>query len=356
MTRILLMLATLLLLLTACTEDGQTALEGRLLYEGKPLAQAQLEIYLKAGKDRSTAPFMVATTDEAGRYRLQLPAGSYFFIGKKKIQTSDGRTRMLMADCPTNPIEAGKGLEQVPPFSLQVMGDDGGLVPDPGTSVSGRVVHDGRPLGNAWVYVYTDDVLGLIGPSYGAAAQTGADGRYLITLPAGRFFLAARFRGDGARFGEPEAGDLNGTFAGNPVQIRRGQAIDLMDLQVRPVDREQLQRRQQQGSFGQSGTALSGEVLDQDGNPVPGVYVFAYLDSRMVGKPNFISAPSDQEGRFEIPLTAAGTYFVGARSSFGGPLEPGEWVGTYEGRPDHGAEVEAGKKSSLGAITVREVW
>lgn len=53
------------------------------------------------------------------------------------------------------------------------------------------------------------------------------------------------------------------------------------------------------------------------------LYVFAYLDSRMVGKPTYISAASDAQGFYRLYLGTGGTYYLGARSTFGGPLEPG---------------------------------
>jgi len=60
---------------------------------------------------------------------------------------------------------------------------------------------------------------------------------------------------------------------------------------------------------------LTGKVLDPQGEPVRGVHVFAYLDSRMVGKPVHISAPSNERGEFQLHLGEGGTYFVGARSN-----------------------------------------
>jgi len=92
------------------------------------------------------------------------------------------------------------------------------------------------------------------------------------------------------------------------------------------------------------------------GQAVAGVYLFAYLDSRMVGKPTYISDPTGEDGGYRLNLGSGGTFFLGARSAFGGPLEPGEWVGTYDTVPDHRAEIEAGRVRQLEKIEVREVW
>lgn len=343
-------------LLSACTPQGETGVEGTVLFRGRPLAGAQVEAYLKSQKDRSTLPFAVASTDETGRYRLDLPPGRYFLIGKKKSEAAGGHVRMLMAECPANPLEVAGGIKEVAPFSLREMGRDGALVPDPGTGISGRVSSGGEPVPGAFVYVYTEDGSGLIGPSYGEAVQTGKDGAFQVDLPAGRYFLAARKRADGSRMGEPAAGDLNGLYPGNPVRILKGRMLQLDDFMLEAVDAEQRLERLSRGKFARTETAFTGRAVDQDGRPVAGVYVFAYLDSRMVGKPTYISAPTGADGAFDLFLGDSGTYFVGARSAFGGPLEPGEWVGTFDGRPDHGIEISRGENASLGHIVVREVW
>ncbi|KIH77890.1 Carboxypeptidase regulatory-like domain-containing protein [Geoalkalibacter ferrihydriticus] len=338
----------------ACT-PSDSGVDGTLLVGERPLAGAQLEIYLKSGKDRSVAPFAVATTDERGRYRLDLPPGRYYLIGKKREEGDDGRDRMLMAECPTNPVEV-RGRVRVPPFSLREMGRGAGLVPEPGTAVQGRVVSDGGPVEGAWVYVYTNQASGLMGPSYAEAVRTDEVGRYRIPLPAGSYYLAARRRGDGSRLGEPAPGDLNGVHAGNPVVVIRGQEIDLEDIRVSVVEPETRAQRRNEGKFVATETAFTGRVVDGRGTPQAGIFVFAYLDRRMVGKPTYISEPSSEDGSFTLYLSSGGTYYIGARSRFGGPLEPGERVGTYGGRADHGADIERGAQVLLDDLQVREVW
>jgi hypothetical protein len=343
--------------LAACTQDSGSGLSGRLLFQDRPLAQAQVEVYLRADKDRSIQPFAVATTDAAGNYRLELPPGRYFVIGKQRGEGSDGHPRMLMADAPGNPYPVESGLTAVPPFNLREMGREGGLSSAADGGVSGRLVNAaGDPLDRAYVYVYTEAGTGLIGPSYGEAVQVDGDGRFRIDLPAGRYHLVARRRADGSRAGELTPGDLNGSYPGNPVVVRSGEQLVLGGFPLAAIDPAVHARRQAQGTFAATGTTLSGKVLDPQGEPVSGVHVFAYLDRRMVGKPVHISAPTGADGTFLLHLGTGGTYFVGARSNYGGPLEPGEWVGTFDGRPDHAVTVAKGEAQALGNLTVREVW
>lgn len=342
-------------LLLACTGDGESGLQGQILSGEGPLAGASVEIYLKAEKDRSTLPFATTSTDENGNYQISLPAGRYFIISKKKIN-DEGQPRMLMAECPANPIEVAESLRSVAPFPLREMGRDGALVPEPQTGLVGRLMHDGKAVANAFIYIYTEAESGLMGPSYGEATRSEDDGSFRINLPAGRFFLAARKRADGARMGEPEAGDLNGTFPGNPVTVISGQYHSVGDFSLAKIDAAERQKRLAAGKFDQTKTRFEGSVVNRDGQPIEGIYVFAYLDSRMVGKPTHISAPTGSSGQYVLNLGDGGTYYLGARSTYGGPLEPGEWVGTYDEQADHSVLVKSGQAVKLANIVVREVW
>ena len=344
-----------LVLFMACTGRGESGLQGQILADDSPLANAAVEIYLKAEKDRSTLPFATTSTDAEGKFRINLPEGRYYIIGKKKI-SEEGRTRMLMAECPANPIEVTGQVHVVTPFALREMGRDGGLVPEPQTGLTGRLVYAGKPVSNGFVYVYTESASGLMGPSYGEAIRSDGDGRFRIDLPAGRFYLAARLRADGGRMGEPEVGDLNGTLPGNPVTVVSGRYHDIGDFALTRVDAVQREKRLAAGKFELTATRFEGQVVNRDGQPVDGIYVFAYLDSRMVGKPTHISAPTGDNGRYILNLGDGGTYYVGARSTYGGPLEPGEWVGTYDETADHAVQAESGKALTIADIVVREVW
>ena len=351
----ILFLLAVSLVLSGCTGDREVGLQGRILQGDAPLAGATVEIYLKGEKDRSTLPFATTSTDEKGAYSLNLPSGRYFIIGKKKV-SEEGLTRMFMAECPANPIDVTDGMREIAAFSLREMGRDGALVPEPQTGVVGRLMHADEPVVNGFVYVYTEAASGLMGPSYGEAIRSGDDGHFRIELPAGRFFLAARKRADGARMGEPDAGDLNGTFPGNPVSVVSGEYLDIGDFVVQKVDADELEKRLSSGKFDRTETRFEGQVVNRDGAPVEGIYVFAYLDSRMVGKPTHISAPTGEDGRFVLSLGDGGTYYLGARSTYGGPLEPGEWVGTYDEMADHSLRIERGRTMKIANITVREVW
>lgn len=343
-----------LVLLSACSPREQ-GLEGQLLFQGRPLAGAQLEVYLKNGSQRSSSPFTQGLTDASGRYRVLLPAGEYYLVGRMKQQAA-GVNRMLMAEAPANPYLVEGKMRGVEPFELREMGLGGSLPEDPHTWAEGRLVSGGEPLADGFVYVYMEDTGDLIGPSYAKVVQADESGAFRLELPAGRYWLAARKRTDGARSGSLSAGDYNGRYQGNPLVLASGDQRQLGDLSLSRVDGDRNRQRVEAGTFSPTDTSCRGRVLDEEGRPLKGVYVYAYADSRMIGKPAHISAPTGIDGRFELFLAGGGRYYIGARSAFGGPLEPGERVGTYEGEADHGVSVEKGSRRDLGDILAKEVW
>lgn len=343
----------LLLLVQACS-PGESGVEGHLVFERQPLSQSRVEFYLKSGNERSSSPFSVATTDATGAFRAELPAGDYYLVGKKKEQ-GGGVNRMLMAEYPQNPVSVKKGYTAIKPLQLKEVGFEGAISADGKTKVSGQLLLGGEPLADAFIYVYTHGDA-LTGPAYGLVVRADEGGHFTLDLAAGKYWLAARKRYDGSRAGNPEAGDLNGEYAGNPLILKSGEQRKLDHWALEPVTSVAQKRRLAEGKFSKTSTWLSGRVIDEDRAPVAGIYLFAYRDNRMIGKPNFISAPTAADGQFRIYLENGGEFFVGARSTFGGPLEPGEWVGTYDDRPDHGIDARLNSATLLGDILVREVW
>jgi hypothetical protein len=263
---------------------------------------------------------------------------------------------MLMAESPANPHQVADGIASVASFNLREMGREGLPVADDQTGVSGLITYQGEPVSRAFIYIYTETDAGLTGPSYGEAVQADKEGRFTINLPVGRYSLVARKRADGSRSGALAPGDLNATYPGNPVEIRSGEILALNDFALSKVDAEVHAQRQADGVFTKTETLLRGQVVDADDLPVSDVYVFAYLDSRMVGKPVHMSVPTGADGNFSLFLSDGGTYYIGARSAFGGPLEPGEWVGTFDGQADHSVTVTRGANDDLGMIIVKEFW
>jgi hypothetical protein len=123
-------------------------------------------------------------------------------------------------------------------------------------------------------------------------------------------------------------------------------------------DPEEARRRRRAGAGGQETPAaeIRGMVARDDGSPAPGVRVMAYADPRMIGRPFAVSGPTGGDGAFLLRLPKPGKFYLGARSELGGPVSPGEWIGSYDGAPDHGVSVRNGEQREGIRIRVVEKW
>jgi len=343
----------LALLLAAGCSRGQGALEGKVVMDGAPAPAAEVQVFVKAGAERSGTPFLTGSTRDDGSFTLPLPAGNYYLVARKTV-LRDGRDRAYKGEPPGNPVTL-QGGESVRGIVIRLSEmSSGGFLPQEGTGVKGIVVSGGKPARDAYVYAYPDNVGTLRGPSYVAFARTGEDGRFALALREGTFRVVARDKG-----GENETGVMTGegkTSEGILVPLPGGTTRDLGEISLRPPDEAKRLRRAEGGGQEKAAAEVRGIVLRDDGTPGAGVYVMAYGDHRMIGRPFAISGRTGADGAFTLRLPKAGKYYLGARSEYGGPVSPGEWVGTYDGSPDHGLEVREGARREDVRIRVVEKW
>jgi hypothetical protein len=104
-------------------------------------------------------------------------------------------------------------------------------------------------------------------------------------------------------------------------------------------------------SSGENAT-LTGLIRDVGGKPVEGAEVFIYSSAEVRRTADFISSPSDTEGRYTISLPA-GTYWCVARWRKGGsrfgPLMPGD---KHSGDP---LEIDVTRSASRADFTVADL-
>ena len=96
---------------------------------------------------------------------------------------------------------------------------------------------------------------------------------------------------------------------------------------------------------------VRGKVVDESGNVLSGLYVFAYRTEDMTGTPDFFSEPSAADGRFELALPDAGPYYLLARQAFGGPAEVNELYGKLYAQDGRLQGVELSQTE--GDVTIR---
>jgi len=329
------------------------ALEGMALIDGAPAPGAEVQAFVRSGEERSGTPFATGTSREDGSFAMSLPPGDYYLVVRKTVRR-DGRDRTYKGEYERNPVTVG-GARSAGGLVVRLAEmSSGGFVPREGTGVRGTVVKGGAPAGDAYVYAYADNVGTVRGPSYVAFARTSGDGSFSLSLREGAFRVVARDKG-----GESEAGSMTGagkTSEGILVALSAGTVKDLGRIALRAPDEGKRRRRVEGGGQENAAAEIRGVAVRDDGSPGAGVYVMAYGDHRMIGRPFAISGRTGADGSFVLRLQKPGKYYLGARSEFGGPVSPGEWVGAYDGAPDHGVEVRAGEAPAGIRIRVSEKW
>jgi hypothetical protein len=75
---------------------------------------------------------------------------------------------------------------------------------------------------------------------------------------------------------------------------------------------------------------VRGRIVDAAGMPVARLHVFAYRQAEMTGMPEFFSAPTGSDGRFDLSLPEGGPFYLLARQEFGGPASENELYGRHD--------------------------
>lgn len=351
-----LVLAILLVAATAggCARKNGT-IEGRVTAGGAAAGDAEVRLFVKAGEERSGSPFSVGKAGADGRYRMEAPAGSYHVVARKTV-AEGGRERTFKGEHPRNPVTVAPGGTAAGVDIALVEMSGGGFVPRDDTAVAGAVVSAGKPAPGVFVYAYPAEIGTVRGPAYVAYARTDGRGRFRLALRDGTFALVARRKG-----GENETGAMReaGESSGDEprlVTLAAGEEKDAGSIVLHAAREEKRSRRASAGGLERGGAEVRGTVVRDDGSPAAGIFVMAFVDHRMIGRPFSISGKTGKDGAFLLRLPRAGRIFLGARSEFGGPVSPGEWVGTYDGSADHSLDVGPGEAKGGIRIRVAEKW
>jgi len=332
--------------LAAETPPG-TGFEGRVVREGEVLAGARVYAYKTFQDVMARAPFAVsAPTADDGSWKLDVPRGKYYLVAKKR-KGGDGDGPLSAGDDfayhGSNPVTVVPGKYTHVGFSIvrleqEVQYEEG---TDKGSgSLAGVVMLGGKPAEGVNVLLYVDDKHDFRGMAYSSSPPTRADGLFRFDfLPEADYFVIARKRATGKGAGPLTDGDTFGFYVANPVPVKAGRTARLRF----GVISKAAEIGKEDSLFRDTGTYVTGTILDKDGKPVKGVYAFAYTEKSMAHRrPDHISRPVDAAGKYVIHLPQGGSYFIGARSEYGDTPAYGEWYGRYEGTPDHSVRIETG--------------
>lgn len=332
----------------------ETAVAVRVTWLEAPLPDTRVGFLRSIG---GTA-VVLGMTDKEGRASFDLPPGRYYLVAEWRRDADYARSIApgdRYAYFGGNPVFVGReggareffvGIEEfaAPPAP--------GGEPEGGTGVAGRVISGGVPVEGAHVYAYlrTDSSFRDLG--FAASVPTASDGSFVMDLPPGEYHLLARKRATGAVAGPMRKGDLFGYYPGNPVSVRPGGYLLLS------IPATVLKLRNTPSWSGQyKGVALlEGKIVGNDGKPRAGVHAALYDNPDLLNRPVFLSDATGPDGIFRLPVPVAGTYYLGARSGYGGAPGPGDLYGRFEGNAAHSVTFHEGDHLAGIVITVNEVW
>ena len=337
-----------------------TGFEGRVVVDGSVIPGAKVYAYRSFDEYLAAKPFAVSnTTGDDGRYSLDLPLGKYYLVAKKlAAEVVDGPLRAgdYFSFQGSNPVTVAPGKYthvgfSMLPFAHEVRFDS--YDADDSGALTGVVTLDGEPLDGVYVTLYVDTAEDLRGSTYATSPPTGKGGVFRFDfLPEMDYFVVARKRAKGGAAGPLNDGDYFGFFPANPVAVKTGK---MTRIEI-PLVTKAGEIGKEDSLFRDTGTFISGHVRDNEGKPVAGVYVFAYLEKVMAHKrPEFISKEVDAEGRYVLNLPEGGTYYIGSRSQYGDTPALGEWYGRWEGTGDHSVVLKTGKSLKDIDIVVEKI-
>ena len=286
-------------------------------------------------------------TADDGKFHLALNPGRYYLVGKRTGSASseaEPGVGEFFGYYGGSPVTVSE--DAFTEVNLQVVKRQQVTIHEgAGTNIliDGVVVGPRGPEPGASVFAYPDTKSAfrgpdLTGPQGSLLEGTDSAGRFSLELPPGTYYLTASRRKGEAVLGPLVAGDLFGYFDGNPLRLKAGQRASIvvqMTEKLRPVASPTAATP--------GVTGIRGVLRDPAGSPIAGVFAFATTDSNLIGTmPPYRSLPVGPDGEYFIELQGGGTYYVGARTGFGGPPQIGHWWGQYGGATLRSVVVQRG--------------
>ncbi len=200
------------------------------------------------------------------------------------------------------------------------------LVEPPITGVKGLFfLPDGQPASDTWIYAYASQQGNFRGPA-DFAARGEADGRYLLDLPPGEWYLVARKRKDSSTSGPPKTGDIWAIYSANPLIVHQG-TLQQINFRLQKAGQHMLLRGD---SVSSGDTGFRGRLVDTNGQPLTGAFALVYRNNDFRRMPDYTSAAVGADGKFVIYVPDAGRYCLAARQRNRGQPIQGEPYGLLD--------------------------
>lgn len=169
---------------------------------------------------------------------------------------------------------------------------------------------DGTPTEGVKIFLYESTKVRM--PADFISAQSDKNGLVLVAVPAGKYWAVARLKKD-ALYGPLMPGDKH---SGEPVEVECFDTHDT-DVVFEVADLREVGQKKRTGNA--DTIRLWGRVVDKDGNPVAGAYVFANKTKVIEAVPEYLSAWTDENGNYTLYLPTVGTLFMGSATQFPPP-------------------------------------
>ena len=293
-------------------------IRGVFAFRMQPVAGAQVRAYASVAEGFWKGdPAGSARSDDSGLFRLPVPPGRYFVVGR-----ADSAAGPLFAFPGKNPVsvEYGETVEVGLPAVTLPAAPAPAFSAATRSAISIRVTLDGTPVAGATVQASRPDRADLRGPGE-ASAVTGAGGSATLYLPPGKYLLSAKKRTTGAPLGMVDEGGLFGVYPFSPVDLPAGRsaAVEIPVFEKRGLlggapdgegtvaaetDRERTPLL--------AGRAVLGE------SPAEGYIVFFYRPTETIGRPVARSSAVSESGTFTAALPGPGEYAAFLRKAVRG--------------------------------------
>jgi hypothetical protein len=169
---------------------------------------------------------------------------------------------------------------------------------------------DGRPQEGVKVFLYTSANVRI--PADFISPQSDINGATAVQVPTGKYWSVARVKKD-ALYGPLMPGDKH---SGEPVEIEITENTDSEALFVVADIREIGQKKRTDNP---ETVRLWGRVVDTDGKPVAGAYVFAHRSREIEFIPEYLSSWTDESGGYTLFIPSGEKVFVGSAKLFPPP-------------------------------------
>ncbi|MCK4506891.1 MAG: hypothetical protein KAU27_00010 [Desulfuromonadales bacterium] len=220
--------------------QGKTGIRGRVVLkdEGTPLGGSYINIYPDTISNLlGPSQFISTPTDSSGFYEMEVPAGVYYVVGRKRLSgqstgpLSPGDYYSEHQRLVTR-VETGKFVEiELPVVVMKapMFFKNRVVSKETDTGISGVLIDQaGKPVMGGFAMAYSDKEMKRL-PDY-ASTLSDEEGRFTIYLPEGsRYYLAARIHA----WDMPTPGEPYGKYGGeNPVLLDVATGSFVKDVQI----------------------------------------------------------------------------------------------------------------------------